>query len=239
MIAISAVVPVYNTKKEYLEQCFKSIENQIYKPIEIIFVNDGSTREETLQFLDSIRSFENVKVIDQENKKTAAALNAGIRSMKGNWWAGLSSDDQWKPYKLKLQVNCIEQCPEAKVIYGDYELVDQNNFFIRKAIEPNFDSLLQQQKFLIASYFGMWSNLLIAREVLDEINGFNDEFICCEDYEFAVRLSVKYKYYKIPEVLTSYRIHQEQNTHTTYGYQGTLGSTYDRRCHELARKLFQ
>jgi glycosyltransferase involved in cell wall biosynthesis len=238
MIRISAIVPVYNTKEEYLKQCFSSIHNQIYKPIETIFVNDGSTREETLRFLDSIRNIENVKVIDQENKKTAAALNAGIREMKGDWWAGLSSDDQWKPYKLKFQARCIEQVPEAKVIYGDYELIDQNNNFIRKQVEPEFNSLQQQQKFLVASYFGMWSNLLIAREVLDEINGFNNEFICCEDYEFAIRLSVKYKYYKIPEVLSSYRIHQEQNTNTVYGYQGKIGGTYDKRCHELAKKLF-
>lgn len=238
MINISVVVPVYNTKEEYLKECLASIQNQIYKPMETIFVNDGSTREETLKFLDSIRNLENISVIDQENKKTAAALNTGIKAMKGNWWAGLSSDDQWKPYKLQMQVRCIEQVPEAKVIHGDFEIIDANKNVIGVHVDPVFPNLKQQQMFLIASYFGMWSNLLIAKEALDDIGGFNEEFICVEDYEFAIRLSTKYRYYKIPAVLSTYRTHPEQNTNTIYGYQGKLGSEYNTRCHRLAQQLF-
>lgn len=238
MINISVVTPVYNTKAEYLQECFDSIWNQTYKPIESIFVNDGSTREETLKFLDSIRNKENVIVIDQENKKTAAALNAGIRIMKGNWWAGLASDDIWKPYKLQLQTTLINRNAEAKIIHGDFELIDANKKVLSIHRDPVFPDLRQQQKFLIASYFGMWSNLLIEKEVIDDVGMFNEEVLGVEDYDFAIRLSTKYRYYKVPEILTSYRTHPEQNTHTDYGYQGKIGRQYDLKCHQLAQKLF-
>lgn len=41
------VIPVYNTKLQYLERCIQSALNQI-EPLEVIIVNDGSTTVDTL-----------------------------------------------------------------------------------------------------------------------------------------------------------------------------------------------
>ena len=41
-IAVSVVVPVYNTSK-YLKQCVDSLLDQTLKDVEFIFVDDGST----------------------------------------------------------------------------------------------------------------------------------------------------------------------------------------------------
>mgnify|MGYP000700762707 CR=1 FL=1 len=40
-IRVSIIVPVYNEEK-YLERCVKSIDNQSYKTIEILLIDDGS-----------------------------------------------------------------------------------------------------------------------------------------------------------------------------------------------------
>lgn len=39
---ISVVVPIYNIEN-YIRKCIESIQNQTYKKIEIILVDDGST----------------------------------------------------------------------------------------------------------------------------------------------------------------------------------------------------
>ena len=39
---ISVIVPVYNVEK-YLERCVESIEENTYKNLEVIIVEDGST----------------------------------------------------------------------------------------------------------------------------------------------------------------------------------------------------
>jgi glycosyltransferase involved in cell wall biosynthesis len=238
-VKISTVTPIYNTNPVFLKKCVDSILYQEYKPFEIFLVNDGSTRKETLNCLDEFRKDERLTIIDQENKKTCGALNAGIRAMTGDWWAGLSSDDMWMPYKLKMQVEFAHHHQEAKVIYGDYRCIEADGSIAQKRfIEPVFNSLKQQQQFIIRSYFGMWSNMLVHKSVFDKVGTFNEEFIACEDYEMLVRISQYYLYYKIPEVLTSYRKHSEQITVGDYGFQGKIGCHYNMRCQAMAMELF-
>ena len=41
-LLISVIVPVYNVEP-YIRKCIESIQNQTYKNLEIILVDDGST----------------------------------------------------------------------------------------------------------------------------------------------------------------------------------------------------
>lgn len=48
---VSIIIPVYNTPKQFLEECLESIRKQCYKNIEVIIVDDGS-KHETASYLD-------------------------------------------------------------------------------------------------------------------------------------------------------------------------------------------
>lgn len=51
---VSIVIPVYNTPKQFLEECLESIRKQCYKNIEVIIVDDGS-KHETASYLDTLK----------------------------------------------------------------------------------------------------------------------------------------------------------------------------------------
>ncbi len=51
---VSIIIPVYNTPKQFLEECLESIRKQRYKNIEVIIVDDGS-KHETASYLDTLK----------------------------------------------------------------------------------------------------------------------------------------------------------------------------------------
>ena len=92
MELISVIVPVYNVEP-YIAECIESIQNQTYKNLEIILVDDGS-KDNSGDICDQYASYdERIKVIHQENGGLSAARNAGIEVAKGDYIAFVDSDD--------------------------------------------------------------------------------------------------------------------------------------------------
>ena len=92
MVAVSIIVPVYNTE-EYLQKCLDSLTNQTLKNIEIICVNDGSTDNSLKILQDNAIKDDRIKIINQENKKQGAARNAGMQVATGEYIGFVDSDD--------------------------------------------------------------------------------------------------------------------------------------------------
>ena len=89
---VSIIVPVYNAEK-YLERCLDSLVNQTLKDIEIICINDGST-DKSLKILNKYAGeYNNILIIEQENKGQSAARNVGIDTAGGEFIAFIDADD--------------------------------------------------------------------------------------------------------------------------------------------------
>ena len=93
---VSIVIPVYKVEK-YLERCLDSIVAQIYRPLEVILVNDGSPDG----CGDIIRRYEAqwpiFQSIWQQNSGLGAARNVGIARATGKYLALVDSDDYVEP----------------------------------------------------------------------------------------------------------------------------------------------
>ena len=64
---VSVIIPVYHCET-YLKECFDSIENQTYKNIEVIIVNDGSKDNGISIIKNYIKKNKNWQLIDQKNQ---------------------------------------------------------------------------------------------------------------------------------------------------------------------------
>ena len=85
---VSIISPCYNGEK-YLLPFLKSLLEQDYAPIELIFVNDGST-DGTEQIVLSYKERLSEKGIElqyiyQENAGQAAAINCGLKVFSGEY----------------------------------------------------------------------------------------------------------------------------------------------------------
>lgn len=92
MKKISVIIPIYNTRA-YLKRCLDSVCNQIYRNLEIICVDDGST-DGSAQIADNYAVRDaRVRVIHKENGGESAARNVGLKVATGDYIAFVDCDD--------------------------------------------------------------------------------------------------------------------------------------------------
>lgn len=97
---ISVIIPVYNVEN-YLEECLKSVQNQIYTNIEVILVNDGSTDKSKLICERYCKEDSRFHLLNQENQGLSAARNNGVAASTGEFIVFVDSDDIILPNYLE------------------------------------------------------------------------------------------------------------------------------------------
>ncbi len=99
---ISYVIPCYNSA-EYMDKCIQSILDCSSKDIEILIVDDGSTKDNTLQKAkDWEAKYPNIiRALHQENGGHGAAVMKGLAHATGTYFKVVDSDD-W----LDNEANC-------------------------------------------------------------------------------------------------------------------------------------
>ena len=102
---ITFVIPCYNSA-DYMDHCIDSILRG-RGDIEIIIVNDGSTRDNTAEKADqwAAQYPDVIKVIHQENKGHGGAVMAGLREASGVYFKVVDSDDWLDPVALNLMLS--------------------------------------------------------------------------------------------------------------------------------------
>lgn len=92
---LSIVVPVYNVER-YVRKCILSIINQeddLFKEIELIIVNDGTKDNSIKQILDLVEKYDNITLINQVNQGLSVARNNGMNMASGEYVWFVDSDD--------------------------------------------------------------------------------------------------------------------------------------------------
>ena len=105
-IAISVIIPVYNSEK-FLQECLDSVIKQTIRNIEIICVDDGST-DGSAKILEKYKQDDSrIKIFKQEHRGGGAARNLGLKVASGEYLSFLDSDDYFEYDMLeKIYLRC-------------------------------------------------------------------------------------------------------------------------------------
>lgn len=120
----SIVVPVYNTKKEYLIESLESLLSLKYDNYEIVVVDDGSNSDT----VDLLNSYEqgNLKVIHQINSGQHIARINGVKHSKGEYVLFVDSDDLFDANNLGI-LNQILTTKKYDMVLFDFRRFDKNS----------------------------------------------------------------------------------------------------------------
>lgn len=203
---ISVIIPCYNSEK-WIKECLQSVINQVYKNLEIIVVDDGST-DNTAQI---IRNFTDnrLKYFYKKNEGASATRNFGIEQSKGNWISFLDSDDYWLPDKIEKQIQLTFSGYDF--IYCDFNKIDENGNLIDNSIDINPVLYNNQIKKMLlnTNKIAGGSSALLNKKIIKTIGLFNTHIILGEDWEYWARAAwANFKFGYINEKL----IYIRQNT---------------------------
>ena len=110
---VSVIIPCYNHGR-YLANAIESVLTQNYDRIEIIVIDDGSVDDTAMV----AKKYDQVIYYYQTNQGLSASRNRGIELSKGDFIVFLDADDWLLPNAIQLNLQKLQQHPEAALVSG-------------------------------------------------------------------------------------------------------------------------
>ena len=197
----SIVVPVYNTRPEWLDALIESVRSQFYPYWQLVLVDDGSTREETREALAAADGDDRIRVIRRESGGgISMATNAGIGAADGDYVAFVDHDDLIEPDAF-LQVARAIQQTGADIVYTDEDKIDEVG---EERFDPHFKPAWSPDLLLSQNYISHLT--VIRRELVERVGGLNSEFDGSQDHDLLLRCSERAnEVVHVPMVLYQWR----------------------------------
>lgn len=199
---ISIVVPMYNTKEEFLKELIDSILQQTYVNWELCLA-DGSPQKK--EYVDKYVS-QSEKIIYRfldDNKGISGNTNCAIEMATGEYIAFLDHDDILPIFSLYEIVDCINNNKDADFIY-----TDEDKIFNGKRIEPHFKSDYAPD--MLMSYNYICHFAIYRKDLIKKIGLLDSNFDGSQDYDFILRATENAsKIMHIPKILYHWRMNED------------------------------
>jgi glycosyltransferase involved in cell wall biosynthesis len=204
-VKLSVIIPVYN-RAELIKSAVESVLSSGLDDFELIVVDDGST-DGTAEAVQELGP--SVQYIRQTNAGPSSARNRGIAASRGRYVAFLDSDDRWYHGAVPTLLEQLDKHGEIPVIFGDARMGSPGAGFVSlvrtfggnafenlpsREIEPGVRFLERASSFrqLLRRNFVFLGSLVVRREVVDRVGGFDPSLFHAEDWELCLRIALQY-----------------------------------------------
>lgn len=224
---ISIIIPCFNTPKEWLADCLKSIAAQTFTDWEALIVDDASLVPVLPSDLPGAGGDPRFRIVRHDrNRGPAAARNTAVAHSRGELLFTMDSDDLLEPNTLgvlsaKLLSNANLDCvyPQFRTFGGATLL---------------WDMPILSARDMISDQWVPGPGVLMKREFYDKIGGYCEEEIFRygnEDWDFWLgAASAGFVVERIPQDLYHYRISggSLSNSTTKRRHYRTIERMYER-----------
>ena len=200
---VSVIMPVYNTRQDWLDLAIGSILRQTFKDFELIIIDDGSD-EATQRYLDSCKDPQIVLLRQEKNTNPAIARNEGLKVARGEYIAFMDSDDISLPQRFEKQVEHLEGHPDIGLVAT--RVSDAvHPWKVERWGERNHPRQIECD-LLLAGNVLCTSSVMVRREILcREGIEFRGDCFPAEDYKMWAELVGRTQMVRMDEVLVRYR----------------------------------
>jgi len=190
-IRVSFIVPTLNEEK-YLPLCLEAIKKQKISngEFEIIVIDNGST-DNTIEIAKKYGA----KIFKAPGKTVAALRNIGAAEANGAYLAYVDADciisDNWIENALEHFVN-----PKVAAVGSPTKIQNKDSTWIQR-------HWFLQRKDKPTVRHVTWlptENLIVRKSAFENVKGFNENLITCEDADLCYRLNKNYLIISDPAV---------------------------------------
>lgn len=189
MSSVSVIIPCYNAAL-WIRETLNSVQAQRLSAMEVIVVDDGST-DRSAEIV--AEEFPSVSLVRTTNGGPSRARNIGWKRARGAWIQFLDSDDLLHPEKLEIQfAAALLVPPSVGVIYSTWQrfgLVNGKWQLIGSPETPEIN-VAPVLDLLTSDNFAQVGSLLIRRDLLETIGGFDERHWLIEDVDLLLRIAI-------------------------------------------------
>lgn len=209
MNEISVIVTTYMHGK-YIRATIESVLEQTFKDYELIIIDDESpdnTEEEVSKLKDKRMKY----VRQNHSGLPAKTRNKGIEMATGRLIAFLDGDDTWYPEKLYECYETFRKHPEVDLVCHDELMRDNSGKIIKKLSYGPYVYNMFRELLFKGNCLSPSATVVKRETLMKEGPLFREDhkFALAEDYDLWLRLSKRYKFYFLPEVLGEFLWHDK------------------------------
>ena len=211
-VRFSILIPTYNSAG-YLRDTLESLRHQTLQDFEVVIVDDRST-DETPAAAAALLTEMGIRgsvTIRPANLPGGASgcRNIALGIAHGEWIAFLDSDDVFAPDKLARVDEAIRSCDAvvAAVYHKSYQFDDSTGAVLG---EVSAGGLAHQPEWLVdrllSGNFHATCGMVLKRELLFQLGGFDTALNGVEDWWLAIRVSTRTPWLFLDETLAGIRL---------------------------------
>jgi glycosyltransferase involved in cell wall biosynthesis len=202
---VSIVTPSYNQAR-FLEATIQSVLNQDYPNLEYLIVDGGSTDgsvEIIKKYADRLAWW-----VSEPDRGQTDAINKGFARARGDILAWINSDDTYEPGAVREAVAYLQAHPEAGMVYGDANYIDEHGRVIGR-----FPAAQTDYRRLRRGYVHIPQQAAFFRAALwRKVGPLDPTFYFAMDYDLWVRLAREAPLHYVPRVWANFRLHSDAKT---------------------------
>jgi glycosyltransferase involved in cell wall biosynthesis len=224
-------VPNLN-KIKYLPACIQSILNQECGDWKCVFV-DGHSTDGSWEYMQQFASDPRFILVRGQQQGMYADWNECLKYVDTDYFYFLTSDDTCYPKLISTTVKALDAHPDIDVCHFQFAFIDQDGNIItpfEKILEERLDLYCDVNKyahrrsglcefmmhFVYRTLYITITSLVFRRNLIEKMKGFSTIHGFMGDYDWTMRLGLFTDVLYIPELLATWRKHEEQSTYNLY-----------------------
>lgn len=216
MDLVTFLITTYNSE-QWINECLNSVLNQTHKNLQVLIIDDGS-EDNTVDRIKQIPD-KRIELYSKEHSGISKSLNFALDKIKGDFAAKLGSDDFCDIERISKQLRFLKENKSYKIIGSNFILVDEAGEQIDKVKNPEKHKDIIEQ---LPRRCCIWDgSVLMRKDLINHLNGYSEQWVTGEDWDFFLRAIGSTKIYNIQEFLSTKRLHPASMSFSDSAFKDT------------------